>query len=116
MRNKAILSSNTPLKFFNSLRGKLILVFLAVSLLPLLTIEWFAYIYAKYALNIEIINKLVAVRDIKANLITHYFAERVDDIKIYSQNPATIAALHAFLNPPFPFYHEEKKEQIGMNF
>jgi signal transduction histidine kinase/DNA-binding response OmpR family regulator/HAMP domain-containing protein len=84
------------LSFFHSLRAKLILLFLLVSLLPLITLGVLAYTQTNKALKQEVTNKLVAVRDIKANQISKYFEERLGDLKVLGRNPNTIAALHAF--------------------
>jgi signal transduction histidine kinase/CheY-like chemotaxis protein len=88
--------TNTGISFFRSLRGQLILLFLIVSLIPLITISWLAYTHAKDALKTEVINKLIAVRDLKVNRIVEYFAERQSDLKVLAQNPFTIAASKAF--------------------
>jgi len=96
MKKKSISSPETNLSFFRSLRFKLILLFLIVSLIPLITVSFIAYIQAKNALKTEVINKLVAVRDIKANQITKYFEERLGDVKVFSQNSSVIAATNAF--------------------
>ena len=89
-------SSEIRLSFFRSLRGKLVLVFLATSLIPLIIVGTLAYTQAQNALRAEVINKLVAVRDIKAKQITNYFNERLADIKILSNNPTVINAVSAF--------------------
>jgi signal transduction histidine kinase/DNA-binding response OmpR family regulator/HAMP domain-containing protein len=88
--------AGTRLSFFRSLRGQLILLFLAVSLIPLITVGWLAYTYAQDALKAEVINKLIAVRDIKVNRIAEYFEERLSDLKILSKNPFTINAIKDF--------------------
>lgn len=88
--------AGTHLSFFSSLRGKLSSLFLAVSLIPLITVGILAYTQAKNALNFEVINKLIAVRDIKAQRITEYFNERLSDVKVFSQNPSTKAAIRTF--------------------
>ena len=87
---------NVDSSFRCSLRSKLILLFLAVSLIPLICCGWLAYSYAQKALKAEVINKLVAVRDIKAHRIAEYFEERLSDVKVFSQNPFTVNALRAF--------------------
>ncbi|MDM8564316.1 cache domain-containing protein [Candidatus Halobeggiatoa sp. HSG11] len=88
--------SETRLVFFRSLRGKLTLLFLIISLIPLITVGLLAYKHAQDALQIEIINKLTAVRDIKARQINNYFNERLADIKILSNNPTVITAMNDF--------------------
>ncbi len=84
------------IKFFYSLRNKLILLFLILSLFPLITVGLIAYTQAKNALEAQITNQLITVRDIKANQIERYFHERLEDIKVISNNPSTIAAARAF--------------------
>jgi signal transduction histidine kinase/DNA-binding response OmpR family regulator len=90
------MSMATHLNFFHSLRSKLLISFLIVSLLPLLTIGWFSYTQAQYTLTNEVSDKLLAVRDIKAKQVTKYFAERLADVRVLAQNPTTIAAINAF--------------------
>jgi len=86
----------TRISFFHSLRGKLLLLFLAVSLIPLVTVSILTYTQARNALKNEVINKLIAVRDIKAQRIENYFKTRLNDVKMLSQNPLTLAAIRAF--------------------
>ncbi len=88
--------TRTRISFFRSMRGTLILLFLAVSLIPLITVGVLAYTQAQQALETEAISKLVAVRDIKAEWITSYFNERLGDIKVLSANPSTVAAMRTF--------------------
>jgi len=86
----------TRISFFHSLRGKLLLLFLAVSLIPLVTVSILTYTQARNALKNEVINKLIAVRDIKAHRIENYFKNGLNDVKMLSQNPFTKAAMRAF--------------------
>ncbi len=86
-------TSTLRVNFFYSLRGKLILFFLGVALIPLLVVGIVAFLQAQNALQTEAINKLVAVRDIKAGQIENYFAERLGDVTVLAENPATIAAV-----------------------
>ena len=90
------LDFKTSLSFFRSLRFKLVLLFLTVSLIPLIIVGTIAYIQAHNALKAEVISKLIAVRDIKAEQITKYFDERLGDVKVFSQNPFVIAAGNAY--------------------
>jgi signal transduction histidine kinase/DNA-binding response OmpR family regulator len=86
------------LSFFRSLRFKLILLFLTVSLIPLTIVGALAYYQAQEALKAEVINKLIAVRDIKVNQITGYFEERLGDVKTLSQFPFVVNATNAIEN------------------
>ncbi len=85
--------AKTSISFFRSMRGTLILLFLAVSLIPLITVGVLAYTQAQQALEDEATAKLVAVRDIKADQIERYFGERLSDVKALSANPSTVTAM-----------------------
>ncbi|MEE8391124.1 MAG: methyl-accepting chemotaxis protein, partial [Anaerolineae bacterium] len=82
--------------FFRSMRGKLMLFFLAVSLIPLTAVGWLAYSRARNALEAEATAKLIAVRDITADEIERYFTERLGNVRALSANPITVAAMRAF--------------------
>ncbi len=99
--------------FFHSLRGKLILLFLAVSLIPLMTVGWLAYTQAQNALKSEVINKLIAVRDIKAKQIAKYFDERLIDVKVLSKNPAMIDAVYALNDANYASMKALKTDDVG---
>lgn len=86
----------TRFHLFRSLQGKLILWFLTVSLLPALTIGLLIYYQVSPTLKAEVITKLIAVRDVKANQITEYFKERLTDTQVFAQIPITRAALNSF--------------------
>jgi signal transduction histidine kinase/DNA-binding response OmpR family regulator/methyl-accepting chemotaxis protein len=100
-------NAETHLSFFRSLRGKLILLFLAISLIPLIIVGWMAYHRGSTALEQEVINKLISVRDIKARQITNYFEERLDDLKVFSNNPTVVAATQAL-------HHAEEEEGVAL--
>jgi signal transduction histidine kinase/CheY-like chemotaxis protein len=89
-------STENRFHFFQSLRSKTILLFLLVSLLPLLTLGGLAYLQAKQELVAEMTNKLVAIRDIKVHQIEIYFEEKLADLRVLSKNSSTVKAIHAF--------------------
>jgi len=94
MTNRSTVAPKLP--FYRSMRGTLIILFLLVSLLPLIAVSSAIYYIAENALKKTTIAKLEAVRDIKAERIEQYFAERLGDVKVLSNNPSTIAAMHRF--------------------
>jgi len=51
---------------------------------------------ANQALEQEVNNKLMAVRDLKANQIQKYFVEQQNDLRVLQHNSNTIAAIRAF--------------------
>ncbi len=84
------------LGFLRSLRGKLMLLCLGISLIPLMLIGWLAYEQAREALHKEISNELSAVREIKAVQVQQHFAERIGDIQVLARAPFVAEALRAF--------------------
>ena len=79
-----------------SLRAKLVLLFLFVSLVPLVAVGLLAYTQANSALSDQATSKLVALRGLKAGQIEEYFASRLNDSRVLSSNPTTAAAVNAF--------------------
>jgi methyl-accepting chemotaxis protein len=100
--------------FIYSLRGKLILLFLAVSLIPLLVAGLVTYNQARSALETDATNTLVAIRDIKAGQIESYFAERMGDVQVLSANPTTVAALRAFQEALTPEMTKSGANEAGV--
>ncbi len=98
---------------FQSMRSKLIVLFLLVALLPLLIVGLLIYNQSKTLLTEEITNRLTSIRDIKAQQIKGYFTQAVNDIKLLAQNPTTIAATKAFENT-LHIEMAEKDEVAGM--
>lgn len=89
-------AQDTKIGFFQSLRGKFVMYFLGISLIPLITVSLIAYTRSSAALKTEAENKLEAIRDIKAGQIEGYFGERLGDVMVLSENPSTVAAMIAF--------------------
>jgi len=87
----------TPrVRFVHSLRTRLVLILLLVSLIPLILMSFIGYNSTKTALQNEIMNKLSAVRDIKATQIQTYFQERLMDIAMLARNPSIPEATRRF--------------------
>ncbi len=82
--------------FFSSLQGVLILLFLSISIIPLLIAGSFVYQQSKATLYEESAHKLTAIRDIKTKQISAYFQERLADIHVFANNPSVISAISAF--------------------
>lgn len=89
-------STTQKIKFWHSLRGKLLLIFLGIALIPLAIAGTIAVMQARSALNNETDDKLVAVRDIKTSQISSYFSERIGDVKVFSSDPTIVAAMEDF--------------------
>jgi len=81
------------IRFWHSLRGRLIFAFLLVSLIPSFAVGYFAYKKASEALGDEATNKLVAIRDVKANQIEKYFTDRLVDARTLAQSSSTVQSV-----------------------
>jgi methyl-accepting chemotaxis protein len=87
----------TRVSFFNSLKIRLMGILILVSLLPLILAGIIGYHSVKSELQNEVINKLTAVRDIKALQIQEYFRERVADMQVLVKDKQTKTALQNFI-------------------
>lgn len=80
----------------SGLTRRLIGWFLVLALVPLAVGGLVAFTNSRNALKTQAENLLIAARDLKADEITRYFAERLGDINVMSVNPTTIAAINDF--------------------
>lgn len=71
---------NTKLPFFRSMRFKLGLWFLVLSLVPVGVVGILSYTRAQAAIQQDAYDKLQAVRDIKKTQIENYFQEKIVDL------------------------------------
>ena len=83
------------LPFRQSLRGKLLLAFIVVALLPLIVVGIIGLWKAQAALQTAATNNLVSVRDIKAAQIESFFAERIKDAHVLAQNPSIVDGMRS---------------------
>ncbi len=74
--------------FFRSLRGKLVALFLTLSLLPLAAVGGLSYFQSQAALKEQAFNQLTSVRDLKANNLEDYFTNLNTSLKIVGDLPA----------------------------
>ncbi|MEW5959001.1 MAG: methyl-accepting chemotaxis protein [Chloroflexota bacterium] len=81
---------------FASLKGKLIISFLAVSLLPLLVVGWLTFNHSQTILDREATEKLIIIRNLKANQIDQYFHDVEQDLRVMSSLKQTHKALEDF--------------------
>lgn len=69
---------------FGSLRGKLLLWFLALALIPVFVISIVSYRNTSVSLQKEAFAKLTSVAEIKKTQINNYFNERTGDLDVLS--------------------------------
>src|SRR6056297_1584280 len=98
---------------------KLIIIFLAISLIPLLIVSFLSIYNARDGLEEEAFNKLNSVKEIKTNQITDFFNERLADVDVLSESMNAKRAMKN-LNGPFKSfglnsntYNEVEKEYDG---
>ena len=98
---------------------KLIIVFLAVSLIPLLIVSFLSINNARGGLEKEAFNKLNSVKNIKSNQINSFFNERLADVDVLSKSMNAKSAMRD-LNGPFEnnglnsnIYNEVEAEYDG---
>ncbi|MCV6638080.1 response regulator [Candidatus Albibeggiatoa sp. nov. NOAA] len=89
-------TQQSKVSFLRSLRGTLIILFLSISLIPLISIGAIMSYWISAHLHDEAADKLKAVRNIKAIQINQYIHERLKDVENLSSNPSTVAAMQAF--------------------
>lgn len=72
---------------FNSLKSRLVILFLTLVMVPIMLIAYFSYSSAKDAIQKESFNKLTAIREIKKRQIENYFKQIRGDIYYLSTRP-----------------------------
>ncbi len=87
---------NFKTSLLQSIKGQLLFFFLAVSLLPLMVVGALIYQQAVSALKAETINKLVAVRDIKAEEIKDYINQSLNDVSSLAKSRPVLTAMENF--------------------
>ncbi len=89
-------AAEQKLPFFRSIRGRLLIWFLVLSLVPLMIIGTLVFLNSRNTLQKQEYNHLIAIRDIKAEEIELYFLEIASDMKVLASNPTTITAMIEF--------------------
>ena len=98
--------------FFSSLQTRLILAFLAVSIIPLVVVGWLTFIQSQNALSEQVSNQLVSVRDLKAERIEAYFRSVDENIILVSKFPVVVEAIQAF-SSTHDFYAVRRLGYLG---
>ena len=76
-----------------SLQGKLVALFFACTLTPLLTTALVSSYYNRKALRKDAFDKLIVVESLKKAAITAFFKGRLDDIKVLSKSHMILSAV-----------------------
>ncbi|MCI0395702.1 MAG: methyl-accepting chemotaxis protein [Chloroflexi bacterium] len=83
----------TKLTFFRSMRVKLTIWFLLLSLVPMFLAGALAYLEAQNALEQEIISKLEAVREIKRHEVIRLYEDWQADVLDVSSDPGVVVGM-----------------------
>jgi GAF domain-containing protein/HAMP domain-containing protein len=114
MENERTEQKRPKLNFSNSLKGKLILFFLAVSLIPLLLAGWLTYYRARQGLRDEAFKKLETVRDAKFEEIDTFFDGIERDMRLLSELDIVSEAYRVFSGTmPIVGFEEVRLEFMG---
>jgi signal transduction histidine kinase/HAMP domain-containing protein len=76
-----------------SLKGKLILSFLAISIIPLAAAVTLAFLHFEEALRLQTSNQLIVVRDLKMKQVENYLRQIEQDIKLVAGLPYVKTAI-----------------------
>lgn len=93
-------------RFYQGLKGKLILIFLAIGIIPLVVAAVISVWVSSNSLEAEAYAKLDAIHEIKEDQLKGYFSERKGDLLVLADNLMTRQAMRDF-SDAFP--------QVGMN-
>ena len=80
-------------KLLNSLKSKLILSFLAISIIPLAVVVSLAYLQFQEALRSQASNQLIVERDLKLKQVQSYLRQIEQDIKLVAGLPYVKTAI-----------------------
>lgn len=98
-----ILIPLVPIKFFKSIKTKLVFLFVALALIPILLMRIVAYPIMQNALQNALIQNLEGVGHKQAEFVKGWINERIDDAEVITNNP--FALLSTRINEtdePFP--------------
>ncbi len=87
---------SSQFNIFHSLLGKLTLIFLLVSVIPLVAVGLLAFFQSQSSLQTEAGNKLMAVRDLKADQMLMYFQAMQEDAALTAGLPTLAEAARGF--------------------
>ncbi len=85
------------IKFFRSIRGKLIGCFLLMTMIPLLTVSIISYYNGRRAVEQRVIEQLTSIADLKKAELQDWIQERLLDTRIISGNKFLQAAFTSLL-------------------
>ena len=78
MRQEA--RTQNSIKFFRSVRGKTVLVFMLISLISVFVVGWFAASQGQNSLSKRIENEYLSIADLQSAAIDNWIVERQDDM------------------------------------
>ncbi len=102
-----------------SIRNKLILIFIACSIVPMIFVSTLGFFDARNTLEKLRVAELTSITDLKIKMIAEYFTDRKKDILVIQGNPdikhsATLLADFSGNNHSDPIYRAIKDELDGV--
>ncbi|MCB0154808.1 MAG: HAMP domain-containing protein, partial [Anaerolineae bacterium] len=85
--------TQSQINFFSSLRGKLLLLFLALSLLPLLAVGVLAYRQSQQTLETRVTSELERLAHIQADRIDDWLSEQLNVVQMMADHDQEIRSL-----------------------
>lgn len=102
-------------RFFKSIKVKLICYFILMTTLPILIISNTAYNRGKRALNDRVIEKLTSIAELKKAQLSNWLQERLIDIGVLSTNKSLEVSFSnlLYLRKAFRSVEKMKESEIG---
>jgi methyl-accepting chemotaxis protein len=94
------------------LKYRLVISFLLAGLIPTLSVGLYSYFQTEQAMEYWAENKLVAVRDSRANAIKRYFNIIRDQVITFSQNQMVVDASNDFIDS-FQKFSKQKRKKVN---
>ncbi|MCF6159352.1 MAG: PAS domain S-box protein [wastewater metagenome] len=103
------------IRFFRSIKIKLICYFILMTTLPILIVSGKAYNRGKSALNERVVEKLTAISDLKKAQLSNWVQERIVDISVLSANKSLEVSFSnlLYLRKAFRSIDKMKESEIG---
>lgn len=115
MKGKNRSGSIGLVRFFKSIKVKLICYFVLMTTLPILIVSSTAYKNGKRALNERVVEKLTTISDLKKTQLINWVQERVVDVGVISTNKSLEISFSnlLYLRRAFHTIDKMKESEIG---
>lgn len=103
------------IRFFKSIKVKLICYFILMTILPILIVSGTAYHRGKKAVSERVVEKLTTISDLKKAQLSNWIQERIVDISVLSTNKSLEVSFSnlLYLRKAFRSIDKMKESEIG---